>query len=171
MYYISDSHALLLLFYGNLIVPWFIHSFIPSIHLMLNGQRSLIYDNILLLCPTFLCVIWDQVWHVGMMKSCEKNHPGSHCLCLYETWNRFNIFCLTYLTFLSKSSNIDQTLCSKHIELSTKWWTTDNLLTLNNYFAIFQNCLTSHFFLWQVFVHYLQCSLHVHCALNFKKDH
>lgn len=60
MYYISDSHALLLLCYGNLIVPWFIHSFIPSIHLMLNGQRSLIYDNILLLCPRFLCMI---VWY------------------------------------------------------------------------------------------------------------
>lgn len=63
MYYISDSHALLLFCYGNLIVPWFIHSFIPSIHLMLNGQRSLIYDNILLLCPRFLCMI---VWP-GMM--------------------------------------------------------------------------------------------------------
>lgn len=57
MYYISDSHALLLLRYGDLIVSWFIHSFIPSIHPMLNGQRSLIYDNILLLCSTFLCKI------------------------------------------------------------------------------------------------------------------
>lgn len=57
MYYISDSHALLLLRHGDLIVSWFIHSFIPSIHPMLDGQRSLIYDNILLLCSTFLCMI------------------------------------------------------------------------------------------------------------------
>lgn len=57
MYYISDSLALLLLRYGDLIVSWFIHSFIPSIHPMLNGQRSLIYDNILLLCSTFFCIV------------------------------------------------------------------------------------------------------------------
>lgn len=113
MYYISDSRALLPLRYGDLIVSWFIHSFIPSIHPMLNGQRSLIYDNILLLCSTFLCTIarcgircgagtwWKAMKMLDVVQMCAPAPPpsqGCHGGTLL-TWNAHKMTSFRFTLF------------------------------------------------------------------------